>query len=254
MRKLDIGGYKSLEDFPIVEDNPFLGWRGLRVTLDHPEIFIVQVRAMLRASFGLNNLRIMLPMVTSVGEVEDSLALIHRAVYELNEEGVKVEVPEVGVMIEVPSAVYLVKEFMSMVEFVSVGSNDLTQYLLAVDRNNPRVADIYDSMHPAVLKALKIIVSAGLEKNVPVSVCGELAGDPLGAVTLLGLGYRNLSMSSANLLRVKSVLRQIDSGWAETVANGLLNLDDPKVIRSTLQLALQKTGVPLTSLGLLPSR
>ncbi|MDX1341751.1 MAG: phosphoenolpyruvate--protein phosphotransferase [Reinekea sp.] len=254
MRTLDIGGDKSLEYFPIVEDNPFLGWRGLRVTLDHPEIFIVQVRAMLRASFGLNNLRIMLPMVTSVGEVEDSLALIHRAVYELNEEGVKVEVPEVGVMIEVPSAVYLVKEFMSMVEFVSVGSNDLTQYLLAVDRNNPRVADIYDSMHPAVLKALKIIVSAGLEKNVPVSVCGELAGDPLGAVTLLGLGYRNLSMSSANLLRVKSVLRQIDSGWAETVANGLLNLDDPKVIRSTLQLALQKTGVPLTSLGLLPSR
>ena len=254
MRTLDIGGDKSLEYFPIVEDNPFLGWRGLRVTLDHPEIFIVQVRAMLRASFGLNNLRIMLPMVTSVGEVEESLALIHRAVYELNEEGVKVEVPDIGVMIEVPSAVYLVKEFLSMVEFVSVGSNDLTQYILAVDRNNPRVADIYDSMHPAVLKALKIIVTEANAANIPVSVCGELAGDPLGAVTLLGLGYRSLSMSSANLLRVKSVLRQIDSGWAETVANGLLNLDDPKVIRSTLQLALQKHGVPLTSLGLLPSR
>jgi phosphotransferase system enzyme I (PtsP) len=254
MRTLDIGGDKSLEYFPIEEDNPFLGWRGLRVTLDHPEIFIVQIRAMLRASLDLNNLKIMLPMVTSVGEVEDSLAIIHRAVYELNEEGVKVEVPEVGVMIEVPSAVYLIKEFLSMVDFISVGSNDLTQYLLAVDRNNPRVADIYDSMHPAVLKALKIIVSESQAANIPVSVCGELAGDPIGAVTLLGLGYRNLSMSSANVLRVKSVLRQIDSGWAETIANGLLNLDDPKVIRSTLQLALQKTGVPLTSLGLLPSR
>lgn len=253
MRTLDIGGDKSLEYFPIEEDNPFLGWRGLRVTLDHPEIFIVQVRAMLRASLDLNNLRIMLPMVTSVGEVEDSLALIHRAVYELNEEGIKVEVPEVGVMIEVPSAVYLVKEFLTMVDFLSVGSNDLTQYLLAVDRNNPRVAGIYDSMHPAVLKALKIIISEGNAADVPVSVCGELAGDPLGAVTLLGLGYRHLSMSSANLLRVKSVLRQIDAGWAETIANGLLNLDDPKVIRSTLQLALQKTGVPLTSLGLLPA-
>lgn len=254
MRTLDIGGDKSLEYFPIEEDNPFLGWRGLRVTLDHPEIFIVQVRAMLRASQGLDNLKIMLPMVTSVGEVEDSLALIHRAVYELNEEGVKVTVPEVGVMIEVPSAVYLVKEFLTLVDFLSVGSNDLTQYLLAVDRNNPRVASIYDSMHPAVLKALKIIVNEGNDAGIPVSVCGELAGDPIGAVTLLGLGYRNLSMSSANLLRVKAVLRQIDAGWAETVANGLLNLDDPKVIRSTLQLALQKAGVPLTSLGLLPTR
>ena len=253
MRTLDIGGDKSLDYFPIKEDNPFLGWRGLRVTLDHPEIFIVQVRAMLRASLNLDNLRIMLPMVTSVGEVEESLALIHRAVYELNDEGVHVETPQVGVMIEVPSAVYLVNEFISLVDFLSVGSNDLTQYILAVDRNNPRVAGIYDSMHPAVLKALKIIVAAGNAANMEISVCGELAGDPLGAVALVGLGYRSLSMSSANLLRVKSVLRQIDSGWAESVSNDLLKLDDPKVIRSTLQLALQQTGVPLTSLGLLPS-
>ncbi|MFC3703103.1 phosphoenolpyruvate--protein phosphotransferase [Reinekea marina] len=253
MRTLDIGGDKSLDYFPIVEDNPFLGWRGLRVTLDHPEIFIVQVRAMLRASVGLNNLKIMLPMVTSISEVEDSLQIIHRAVYELNEEGVPVESPDVGVMIEVPSAVYLIKDFANLVDFMSVGSNDLTQYLLAVDRNNPRVADIYDSMHPAVLKALKSIVDECDAANVPLSLCGELAGDPLGAVTLLGLGYRNLSMSSANLLRVKAVLMQIDSGWAQTVSSGLLNLDDPKVIRSTLQLALQKAGVPLTSLGVLPT-
>lgn len=252
MRTLDVGGDKSLEYFPIVEDNPFLGWRGLRVTLDHPEIFIVQVRAMLRASLNLNNLRIMLPMVTSIGEVEESLALIHRAVYELNEEGVKVELPKIGVMIEVPSALFLIKEFAPLVDFLSVGSNDLTQYLLAVDRNNPRVAGIYDSMHPSVLKALKIIITECEGSGIPVSVCGELAGDPLGAVTLLGLGYRHLSMSSANLLRVKSVLRQIDTGWSETVVNGLLGLDDPKVIRSTLQLALQKAGIPLTSLGLLP--
>ncbi|MFQ3228713.1 phosphoenolpyruvate--protein phosphotransferase [Reinekea sp.] len=254
MRTLDIGGDKSLEYFPIVEDNPFLGWRGLRVTLDHPEIFIVQIRAMLRASVGLNNLKIMLPMVTSIGEVEESLEIIHRAIFELNEDGVAVETPDVGVMIEVPSAVYLIKDFVPLVDFMSVGSNDLTQYLLAVDRNNPRVADIYDSMHPAVLKALKIIVDECTLADIPVSLCGELAGDPLGAVTLLGLGYRNLSMSSANLLRVKAVLRQIDSAWATAVTNGLLNLDDPKVIRSTLQLALQKAGVPLTSLGLLPSR
>ncbi|MEJ2044008.1 MAG: phosphoenolpyruvate--protein phosphotransferase [Reinekea sp.] len=254
MRTLDIGGDKSLEYFPIEEDNPFLGWRGLRVTLDHPEIFLVQVRAMLRASVGLNNLRIMLPMVTSVGEVEQSQELLHRAVFELNEEGLEVEMPEFGVMIEVPSALYLIHEFNNLVDFLSVGSNDLTQYLLAVDRNNPRVAGIYDSMHPAVLKALKTVVDEANDIGKPISICGELAGDPVGAVTLVGLGYRHLSMSSANLLRVKSVLRQIDAGWAETVANGLLHLDDPKIIRSTLQLALQKAGVPLTSLGLLPSR
>ena len=253
MRTLDVGGDKSLAYFPIVEDNPFLGWRGLRVMLDHPELFMVQIRAMLRASTNLNNLKIMLPMVTSVSEVEESLALIHRAVMELNEEGVNVQVPHIGVMVEVPSAVYLVREFASQVDFISVGSNDLTQYLLAVDRNNPRVAGIYDAMHPAVLKALKMVVDAGNEANVPVSLCGELAGDPLGAVTLVGLGYRQLSMSSSNLLRVKAVLRQIDSGWAQTVASGLLHLDNPKVVRSTLRLALRKAGVPMADLGMLPS-
>jgi phosphotransferase system enzyme I (PtsP) len=253
MRMLDIGGDKSLDYFPIVEDNPFLGWRGIRVMLDHPELFMVQIRAMLRASLGLENLKVMLPMVTSVSEVEEALAIIHRAVLELNDEGVAVILPEVGVMVEVPSAVYLVREFATLVDFISVGSNDLTQYLLAVDRNNPRVANIYDSLHPAVLKALKMVVDAANEGGIPVSLCGEMAGDPLGAVTLVGLGYRHLSMSSSNLLRVKSILRQIDSGWAHTVASGLLHLDDPKVVRSTMRLALRKAGIPLTDIGILPS-
>lgn len=253
MRTLDIGGDKSLEYFPIDEANPFLGWRGLRVTLDHPEIFIVQIRAMLRASNQLNNLRIMLPMVTSVSEVEDSLALIHRAVHELNDEGVDVSMPKVGVMIEVPSAVYLIKDFLPLIDFISVGSNDLTQYLLAVDRNNPRVADIYDGLHPAVLKALKIIIVETNQSSVPVSVCGELAGDPMGAVALLGLGYRHLSMSNANMLRVKAVIRQLDWPWAENLANELLTLDDPKLIRSTLRLALTNYGIAAADLGLLAS-
>lgn len=253
MRTLDVGGDKSLDYFPIVEDNPFLGWRGIRVMLDHPELFMVQIRAMLRASEHLDNLKIMLPMVTSVSEVEEALAIIHRAVMELNEEGLTVRVPAIGVMVEVPSAVYLVREFAGQVDFISVGSNDLTQYLLAVDRNNPRVAGIYDAMHPAVLKALKMVVDAGHGAGVPVSLCGELAGDALGAVLLVGLGYRHLSMSSSNLLRVKAVLRQIDSGWAETVVAGLLHLDNPRLVRSTLQLALKKSGVPLADLGMVPA-
>ena len=210
MRTLDIGGDKALPYFPINEENPFLGWRGIRVTLDHPEIFLAQIRAMMRASEGTDNLRILLPMISSLEEVDSSLALIARAYTELTvEEGYRIEMPKVGVMIEVPAAVYQTRELAQRVDFLSVGTNDLTQYLLAVDRNNPRVAALYHGYHPALLKALCHIVAEAEALGREVSVCGELAGDPMGAVLLVGLGYRTLSMSAANLLRVKAVLRQL---------------------------------------------
>lgn len=243
MRTLDIGGDKSLSYFPIEEDNPFLGWRGIRVTLDHPEIFLVQVRAMLKASVGLDNLRIMLPMITSVFEVEEALHLIHRAHTEVLSEGLPVVMPPVGVMIEVPAAVYQVRELARQVDFLSIGSNDLTQYLLAVDRNNPRVADLYNSYHPAVLQALSKIIEDAHEEGKTVSICGEIAGDPVAAVLLMAMGVDMLSMSATNLLKVKWTLRRINMDKAREILAEVMTMDNAQVIRSALELALCREGL-----------
>jgi len=242
MRTLDVGGDKSLTYFPIEEENPFLGWRGIRVTLDHPEIFLLQVRAMLKASEGLDNLKIMLPMITSVAEVEEAQYLIYRAFQEVLDEGADIKMPQIGVMIEVPAAVYQARTIARMVDFISVGSNDLTQYLLAVDRNNPRVAELYDSFHPAVLAAMQHVVDAAHAENCPVSVCGEMAGNPSGAILLMAMGYDMLSMNATNLPRVKSVIRSVDMAFAKTVLAEVMTLDSPMVVSSTVQLALNKQG------------
>lgn len=243
MRTLDIGGDKSLPYFPIMEENPFLGWRGIRVTLDHPEIFLAQVRAMLKASVGLNNLRIMLPMVSNVTELEIAQMLIYRAYDELLEEGFAVEMPPVGVMIEVPAAVHQAREYAERVDFISVGSNDLTQYLLAVDRNNSRVADLYHSLHPSVLRALKIIVDEAHLENIPVSICGELAGDPAAALLLVAMGYDVLSMSATNLLKVKSVIRGVSLKHAQNLLAKTMSLPDTDSINRFLEQAFKDAGL-----------
>lgn len=243
MRTLDIGGDKALSYFPIKEDNPFLGWRGIRVTLDHPEIFLVQVRAMLKASEGLDNLRILLPMISGIQELEESLHLIHRAWGEVRDEGTDVPLPPIGVMIEIPAAVYQTRDLARQVDFLSVGSNDLTQYLLAVDRNNPRVADLYDFLHPAVLQALSKVVEDAHSEGKPVSICGEMAGDPTAAVLLMAMGFDILSMNATNLPKVKWLLRQISMGKAKDLLSQAMRIDNPQVIHSTLQLALRNLGL-----------
>ncbi|NER62006.1 phosphoenolpyruvate--protein phosphotransferase [Pseudomonas sp. MAFF212428] len=243
MRSLDIGGDKALSYFPIKEDNPFLGWRGIRVTLDHPEIFLVQTRAMLKASEGLNNLRILLPMISGIHELEEALHLIHRAWGEVRDEGTDVPMPPVGVMIEIPAAVYQTRELARMVDFLSVGSNDLTQYLLAVDRNNPRVADLYDYLHPAVLQALQHVVTAAHAEGKPVSICGEMAGDPAAAVLLMAMGFDSLSMNATNLPKVKWMLRQISMSKSRELLEQAMGIDNPQVIHSSLQLALKNLGL-----------
>ncbi|MBB3332425.1 phosphotransferase system enzyme I (PtsP) [Halomonas campaniensis] len=234
MRTLDIGGDKDLPYFPIEEANPFLGWRGIRVTLDHPEVLMVQLRAMLRASQGLDNLQVLLPMVTNVDEVDDALRLLDRAILELGEEGVKVGRPRVGVMLEVPATLYQLDALARRADFFSVGSNDLTQYLLAVDRNNPRVADLYDACHPAVLSAMAKLAVDAERLKMPISVCGELAGDPAGALLLMGMGFNALSMNAPSLPRVRAAIRRVPLQGARELVQETLRLDSPADVRRHL--------------------
>ncbi len=243
MRTLDVGGDKQLTYFPVEEENPFLGWRGIRISLDHPEIFIQQIRAMLHASVGLENLSLLLPMITNVNEVEESLRLIKQAHRELLEEGIKIPLPKLGLMIEVPAAVYQAYELAKRVDFLSVGTNDLIQYLLAVDRNNPRVANLYNGLHPAVLRALADIVKAGHRANKLVSVCGELASDPVAVVLLLGMGFDSLSMNARALPRVKWVVRNFSIKRARHLVKEVLKMDDATEVRGHMESALEEAGL-----------
>jgi len=243
MRTLDIGGDKALPYFPIEEDNPFLGWRGIRVTLDHPEIFLAQIRAMLKANEGLGNLRIMLPMICNVAELDEALELIHRSHREVVQEGVEGELPPIGVMVEVPAAVYQARALARRVSFLSVGSNDLTQYLLAVDRNNARVADLYHSLHPAVLQALVAVAGAARAENIPIGICGELAGEPEGAVLLLAMGYDILSMNATSLPKVKKALRNVRIAEAQELLSEVMELEEASQVRQRLEQFLATHGM-----------
>ncbi len=243
LRTLDVGGDKPLSYFPIKEDNPFLGWRGIRITLDHPEIFLVQLRAMLRASAGLDNLRLLLPMVSQLAEVDEAKRLVERAYRELVDASEQIAKPLLGVMVEVPSAVYQAAAIAQRVDFLSIGSNDLTQYLLAVDRNNARVAALYDALHPAVLQAIQQVVDAAHAQGKPVGVCGEMAGDPVAAVALLGMGVDNLSMSVASLPRVKWVIRNFTQAQARALLATVLRCDGADAVRQHLEQALIAAGL-----------
>jgi len=243
LRTLDVGGDKPLSYFPIREDNPFLGWRGIRLVLDHPEIFLTQIRAMLKASAGLNNLHILLPMIAAVDELDQSLAYIAQAVDEVSEEIGEIEQPKVGVMVEVPSAVYQAEALASRCDFLSIGTNDLTQYLLAIDRNNERVASRYDALHPAVLAAIRDVCEAGARQDCEVAVCGELSGDPLGAILLLGMGIHSLSMSAGSLPRIKWVIRSFSHADASALVEQAMRCERPAEVRALLNLALEDRGL-----------
>lgn len=244
LRTLDIGADKQLPYMPISEENPCLGWRGIRVTLDQPEIFLIQVRAMLRANAGTGNLGILLPMITSLEEVDEAKRLIDRAGREVQEVlGYKLPQPKLGVMIEVPAMIFMLPYLKSRVDFISVGTNDLTQYLLAVDRNNTRVASLYDSLHPAMLQVLSHILTQATQAGLQVSLCGEMAGDPMGALLLVGLGYRNLSMNGRSVARIKYLLRNIDLTDAAALAERVLSAQMTTDVRHLTAAFMERRGL-----------
>ncbi|MCR4332228.1 MAG: phosphoenolpyruvate--protein phosphotransferase [Sulfuricaulis sp.] len=243
MRTLDVGGDKSLPYFPIHEANAFLGWRGIRLTLDNPGIFLTQLRAMLRANAGNENLRLLLPMISSPREVDEVRDLLNRAQGDLLGAGQPTAIPKLGVMIEVPSAIYQMGALAIRVDFFSIGTNDLTQYLLAVDRNNARVSRHFDSLHPAVIRAIDHAVRQARDVRKPISVCGEMAGDPASAVLLLGMGADALSMAPPSIPRVKRALRTFTRQRAQELAAEAIHAEDPAEVHRLLNAAFEQAGL-----------
>ena len=234
MRTLDIGGDKPLPYFPIEQANSLLGWRGIRVTLQHPELLLVQLKAMLRANAGLGNLRLLLPMVSNAGEVRQARTILEQALGRLATEGTPVPYPPLGAMIEIPVVLFDLDALADVVDFFSIGSNDLTQYLIATDRGNPHVAHLYDDLSPGILRALKLAVSEAERLGKPVSLCGEMAADPAGAVLLVGMGIEHISMTPSMLPRIKRTLCSMSYSKSVEVFRRALELPDGEAVRAMI--------------------
>jgi phosphotransferase system enzyme I (PtsP) len=243
LRTLDAGGDKPLAYLNMDEPNPALGSRGIRLTLDHPDIFLTQLRAALRADIGISNLRLLLPMISDSNDLEQALALIDQAQRQLLEEGFAVIRPPVGLMIEVPATLFQLQQLAQQVDFLSVGTNDLAQYLLAADRNNPRVSARLDPCHPALLHALQQIVHTSRSTGKPVTVCGEMANDPGCALLLAGMGFDGLSISATTIPRVKWAIRSVSAARMKTLAEQALQLHRPELVHRLLEQVLQDAGL-----------
>ncbi|MEJ2747928.1 MAG: phosphoenolpyruvate--protein phosphotransferase, partial [Anaerolineae bacterium] len=236
IRTLDIGGDKPI---PYInqdhEDNPFLGWRGIRFCLDHPEIFKPQLRAILRASHKAN-IKLMFPMVGTVDELRRAKAILADCMTELKVNKVPFdENLEVGIMIEVPSAVAVADQLAVEAHFFSIGTNDLTQYVMAADRGNARVAGLADALQPAVLRMIKQTVSAAHAGGIWVGMCGEMAGNALATPLLIGLGLDELSMNAPAIPAVKTAVRRYTIAEAQEIARAILNLDTATAVQEYLQ-------------------
>ena len=233
-RTLDIGGDKRLGDLAD-EANPFMGYRAVRMCLERPDVFRPQLRALVRAA-ALGPVQVMFPMISGVEELRRAKAVFRDVEAELAREGVRpVEAIRLGAMIEIPSAALVADSLAAEADFFSVGTNDLVQYLLAVDRGNQRVASLYDPCHPAVVRTLMAIFAAAQKAGIPAAVCGELGGDPVWAPLLIGLGVHELSMSPAALPEVRFVLRHSTAAELRELAAQVVACDDAARTRVLLQ-------------------
>jgi len=232
IRTLDIGGDKPLPYLPIIEEeNPALGWRGIRFTLDNLQLMMTQLRAIIRAADGREDINILLPMLSTTAQLDKCIELVDMACTQLIDEGINIQRPKVGIMVEVPAVIPLLQFWHKKLDFISIGSNDLSQYLLATDRNNPFVGKLFDSLHPAIIHELKRIVDIANNYKLPLSLCGEMASDPVAMLILIGLGMRRLSLSSSRLPLIKWIIRSISIEDAQRFAQQALSLDNADAIR-----------------------
>ena len=244
IRTMDIGGDKELKclDLPS-EMNPFLGYRAIRISLNRPDIFKVQLRALLRAS-AFGDIHIMYPMIASVEEVKQANAMLDECKEELTAEGKEFNNDiKVGIMIEVPAAAVISPILAKYVDFFSIGTNDLCQYTLAVDRMNEAIGSLYQPLHPGVLRLIKHVIDASHEQGKFTGMCGELASDPVATMILLGLGLDEFSMTASSIPLIKNILRSVSKAECEEVANKALTMDTAEEITGYAKSVLIEKGL-----------
>ena len=244
IRTLDIGGDKELKCLDLPEEmNPFLGYRAIRISLNRPDIFKVQLRALLRAS-AFGDIHIMYPMIASVEEVKAANAMLTECKDELIAEGVAFNTDiKVGIMIEVPAAAVISPILAKYVDFFSIGTNDLCQYTLAVDRMNEAIGNLYQPLHPAVLRLIKHVIDASHEQGKFTGMCGELAGDPVATMILLGLGLDEFSMTASSIPLIKNILRSVTKAECEAFAQKALTMDTAEEITAYAKSLLAEKGL-----------
>ena len=244
IRTFDLGGDKISHIIPSErEDNPYLGWRSIRLSLSHRELFKVQLRAIVRAS-SLRNVSILFPMISSVDELDETLSILDEVKDEIKKEGhdYNQNIP-IGVMIEVPSAVMIAESLAKRADFFSIGTNDLIQYTVAVDRANDRIANLFDPFHPAVLKLIKLTVNAGHNAGIPVAVCGEMGGDPAASVVLIGLAIDELSMIPSYIPPIKRIIRSISIDTARNIAAETITMETATQVKKHISDELDKLNI-----------
>lgn len=251
IRTLDIGGDKTVPYFSAGrEANPFMGWRSIRVSFSHPEFFQNQIRAILRCAVG-EKIRLLLPMITTADEITRARELIDDAREHLRQNKIPfADKVEIGIMIEVPAAAICIDMFLSQIDFVSIGSNDLVQYLMAADRDNPRVAYLCDPLNPAVLRVLRHVIKACQRRNIPVTVCGEMAGRPRAIIALLSFGLRSFSMSPAFVPLAKELIRQVSLSELETLKHQVSDATSTAQVHQILSSTLVEIAPKLAPLDI----